>query len=68
VIYSGPHYSSFGMKRHFEYTEAGFRACLMAAESIEFSPSPAWSDDLWFADQDDRHLEPGSGWWVLQEG
>ena len=28
VTYSGPHYSSFGMARHFEYTEASFRACV----------------------------------------
>jgi muramoyltetrapeptide carboxypeptidase len=68
VTYSGPHYSSFGMKRHFGYTAAGFRACLMGADPIELSPAPEWSDDLWFLDQDDRHLEPGSGWWVLQEG
>ena len=29
VGYSGPHYSSFGMKHHFGYTETGFRACVM---------------------------------------
>jgi muramoyltetrapeptide carboxypeptidase len=40
----------------------------MAAEPIELSPSPSWSDDLWFLDQDDRHLESSSGWWVLNEG
>jgi muramoyltetrapeptide carboxypeptidase len=68
VSYSGPHYSSFGMKRHFDYTEAGFRACLMAEQPVELAPSPSWSDDLWFMDQDDRHLEPGTGWWVLHEG
>jgi muramoyltetrapeptide carboxypeptidase len=68
VTYSGPHYSTFGMKRHFEYTEAGFRACLMAADPIELSPAPAWSDDLWFLDQENRRLEPGTDWWVLQEG
>jgi muramoyltetrapeptide carboxypeptidase LdcA involved in peptidoglycan recycling len=63
VGYSGPHYSSFGMKHHFGYTEAGFRACVM-----EDGPSPDWSDDAWFADQEERHLEHGTGWWVLQEG
>jgi muramoyltetrapeptide carboxypeptidase len=68
VTYSGPHYSTFGMKRHFEYTEAGFRACLMAADPIELSPAPAWSDDPWFLDQENRRLEPGTDWWVLQEG
>jgi muramoyltetrapeptide carboxypeptidase LdcA involved in peptidoglycan recycling len=68
VGYSGPHYSSFGMKHHFGYTEAGFAACVMADEPIELAASPTWSDDTWFLDQEDRHLEPGSGWWVLQEG
>jgi muramoyltetrapeptide carboxypeptidase len=68
VGYSGPHYSSFGMKQHFGYTQAGFAACVMADEPVELAPSPSWSDDEWYADQEDRHLEPGSGWWVLQEG
>ena len=68
VGYSGPHYSSFGMKRHFESTQAGFLACVMEDEPVELTPTPAWSDDAWFSDQEDRHLEPGEGWWVLQEG
>jgi muramoyltetrapeptide carboxypeptidase len=68
VGYSGPHYSSFGMKQHFEYTQAGFVACVMEDGPAELSPCPAWSDDPWYVSQDDRHLEPGSGWWVLQEG
>jgi muramoyltetrapeptide carboxypeptidase LdcA involved in peptidoglycan recycling len=68
VGYSGPHYSSFGMKQHFGYTEAGFVACVMEDEPVELAPSPAWSDDAWYANQEDRHLESGAGWWVLQEG
>ena len=68
VGYSGPHYSSFGMKHHFGYTETGFRACVMQAGPITLTPSPHWSDDAWFPDQEDRHLEQGEGWWVLQEG
>jgi muramoyltetrapeptide carboxypeptidase LdcA involved in peptidoglycan recycling len=68
VGYSGPHYSSFGMKHHFEYTEAGFAACVMQDEPVEMAPSPTWSDDTWYLDQEDRTLEPGPGWWVLQEG
>ncbi len=68
VGYSGPHYSSFGMKRHFEYTEAGFRACVMDEGPVAVVPSPYWSDDAWLVDQEDRHLERGEGWWVLQEG
>jgi muramoyltetrapeptide carboxypeptidase len=68
VGYSGPHYSSFGMKHHFEYTEGGFVACVMQDGPIELAPAPAWSDDPWYLDQEDRHLEPGTDWWVLQEG
>jgi muramoyltetrapeptide carboxypeptidase len=68
VGYSGPHYSSFGMRRHFEYSQAGFVACLMEDGPVRLAPSPTWSDDAWYVDQEDRRLEPGSGWWVLQEG
>jgi muramoyltetrapeptide carboxypeptidase len=68
VGYSGPHYSSFGMKHHFGYTEAGFVACLMRNGPIELAPAPAWSDDPWYLDQEDRHLESGTDWWVLREG
>src|SRR3984885_100784 len=68
VGYSGPHYSSFGMKQHFGYTQAGFQACVMEDGPITVVPSPAWSDDPWYADQENRRLESGSGWWVLQEG
>jgi muramoyltetrapeptide carboxypeptidase LdcA involved in peptidoglycan recycling len=68
VSYSGPHYSSFGMKLHLEYTVAAFRACLMDQTVMELTPSPTWSDDEWWADQDNRKLDDNSGWWVLQEG
>jgi len=68
VGYSGPHYSSFGMKHHFGYTEAGFVACVMRDDPFRLEASPAWSDDEWYLDQEDRHLETGTDWWVLQEG
>jgi muramoyltetrapeptide carboxypeptidase LdcA involved in peptidoglycan recycling len=68
VTYSGPHYSSFGMKRGFGYTEAGFRACVMETGPVELAPAPAWSDDQWFLDQENRREEPDTGWWVLSEG
>jgi len=68
VTYSGPHYSTFGMKRGFDYTEAGFRACLMETAPVELAPAPAWSDDPWFLDQENRREEPDTAWWVLQEG
>jgi len=68
VGYSGPHYSSFGMKHHFGYTQAGFVACVMKDEPIELAPAPTWSDDTWFLDQEDRHLETATDWWIVQKG
>jgi muramoyltetrapeptide carboxypeptidase LdcA involved in peptidoglycan recycling len=68
VTYSGPHYSSFGMKHHFDYTEHSFRECLFNDMPLDLVPSPNWSDDLWFQNQDDRRLEPNDGWWVLNRG
>jgi muramoyltetrapeptide carboxypeptidase LdcA involved in peptidoglycan recycling len=68
VTYSGPHYSTFGMMKHFEDTEAGFRACVMSDDAFELTPSSHWSDDPWYADQEHRVLEPNPGWWVLQPG
>jgi muramoyltetrapeptide carboxypeptidase LdcA involved in peptidoglycan recycling len=41
VGYSGPHYSTFGMKHGFGYTLAGFRACVMTDDPIDLEPAPA---------------------------
>ena len=68
VGYSGPHYSSFGMKHHFGYTQAGFVLCLMRDSPFDLAPAPSWSDDPWYLDQEARHPEPETDWWVLQEG
>ena len=68
VGYSGPHYSSFGMKHHFDYTQAYFEDCVMSGQPIDVAPSLAWSDDQWFIDQETRHAEVNPGWWVLNEG
>jgi len=45
VIYSGPHYSTFGRKRHAEYTVEYFVACLMSDAPYTVRPSPFWTDD-----------------------
>jgi muramoyltetrapeptide carboxypeptidase LdcA involved in peptidoglycan recycling len=68
VGYSGPTYSTFGMKHAFDYTLAGFQACVMADEPIDLKPAPGWSDDEWYLDQEKRRYETGTDWWVLQEG
>jgi muramoyltetrapeptide carboxypeptidase LdcA involved in peptidoglycan recycling len=68
VTYSGPHYSSFGMGQHFDYSEAAFRACVFDSEPLNVLPAPKWSDDEWWLDQDHRQVETSTGWWVINPG
>jgi muramoyltetrapeptide carboxypeptidase len=68
VTYSGPHWSSFGMRDYFEQTEQWFVRSVMSTEPIEAFPAEKWTDDLWFADQDNRTLRDNDGWWPLSPG
>lgn len=68
VTYSGPHFSSFGMKKGFEYTLDYFRKCLMEEEPFSVEPSPVWSDDAWYLNQENRRFIPNDGWLVLSRG
>ena len=65
VTYSGPHWSSFGMRDHFGQTQSWFTQALFGSGSFDLHPAPAWTDDLWFLDQDNRPEHPGEGWWPL---
>lgn len=68
VTYSGPHWSSFGMRDHFDLTQRWFVDALVDGYRMELAPSPEWTDDAWFLDQDNRSPLPGEGWWPLQQG
>lgn len=68
VTYSGPHWSTFGMRDHLDQTLDWFRACLMQDGPVDVRPSTQWTDDLWFLDQDARTVLPNDGWWELQPG
>ncbi|HEY5821675.1 MAG TPA: S66 peptidase family protein [Propionibacteriaceae bacterium] len=68
VTYSGPHWSTFGMRDHLQPTLDWFRVAVFGDEPFSLAPSPTWTDDLWFLDQDDRTVELNSGWWPLQTG
>ena len=68
VTYSGPHWSSFGMRDHFEQTMAWFVQAVFTDEPINLSPAASWTDDRWFLDQDDRQVQANEGWWALQPG
>lgn len=68
ITYSGPHYSTFGQKLHFDYSLEYFKRCLLSHEQFEIQPSKEWSDDAWYIDQDKRELSPNEGYLVIHEG
>lgn len=68
VTYSGPHFSSFGMLKGFDYTLEYFRKCLMSDEPYLVTPSAEYSSDEWFADQENRHFIQNGGLPVINEG
>jgi muramoyltetrapeptide carboxypeptidase len=68
VTYSGPHFTTFGMKRGIEYTTGYLERCLMREEPFEVLPADHWSDDPWYEDQENRDLVPNPGYEVIHEG
>lgn len=68
VTYSGPHWSSWGMRDHFEPTGDWFRAAVTDDAPIVVEPAQAWTDDPWFMDQEARTPVPNEGWWPLRTG
>lgn len=68
VTYSGPHFSSFGMKKGFEYTQDYFNKCFVHNEPFIVEPSQIWSDDSWYLEQDVREFIINDGLTVLNEG
>lgn len=68
VTYSGPHWSTFGMRDHLDQTLTWFQQAVLTDQPFEIHPADQWTDDPWFLDQDARTLEPSSGWWPLQPG
>ncbi|MDX3111428.1 S66 family peptidase [Nonomuraea angiospora] len=68
VTYSGPHWSTFGMRDHLEETLRWFTSVMFDTAPVALTPAARWSDDLWFLDQDKRELIPNEGWWPLRPG
>ncbi len=68
VSYSGPHYSTFGQKLHFDYTLDYFKKCVMSSDPFKVIPSKEWSDDEWYLNQDVRNPIPNEGYWVIHPG
>lgn len=68
VTYYGPHYSSFGQKLLFDYSLEYFVKCLFNDEPFEVLPSPTWSDDAWYLDQDSRNPINYDGYRIINQG
>ncbi len=68
VTYSGPHFSTFGMKKGADYTIEYFKKALLDSDPFLIPQAEDWSDDPWFIDQENRHFHPNSGYLVIQEG
>lgn len=68
VTYSGPHFSSFGVKHGLEYTLESFLEAVTNDAPYEIIPSKTWSDDAWYLDQENRTFHEQQGYMVIQEG
>lgn len=68
VTYIGPHYFSFGDKNSFDYSLDYFKKCFFSNNDFDIVASPAWSDDLWAINQENRHFIENDGFWVINEG
>lgn len=68
VTYSGPHYSSFGMKYGFEYTLEYFKKMFLSEEEFNVTSSDVWSNDAWFIDQEKRDFFKNHKMFCINEG
>ena len=67
-VYYGPHFSSFGMEKGFEYTLEHFVKMFCEENPIEINSSKSWSNDAWFIDQQNRDFTPNEGMFIINEG
>ena len=68
ITYSGPAWSTFAQKLHFEYTMDYFKKCLMENDLIDIKPSDNWTNDAWHKDQEKRELIKNDGWLIINNG
>ena len=68
VTYYGPHFSSFGMKKGFDYTFDYFKKAFFSEEEIKITSSLQWSDDAWFLNQEKREFIDNEGMFIINEG
>jgi muramoyltetrapeptide carboxypeptidase LdcA involved in peptidoglycan recycling len=67
ITYSGPFFSSFGIKSGFDYTLQYFLNAITNDAPFDIYPSPTWNDDPWYSEQVDRNFIEQDGYLVLNE-
>lgn len=68
VTYYGPHFSSFGMQKGFEYTKQYFKKMFLEEETIFLENSKEWSNDSWFINQEERTFIENEGMKIVSKG
>lgn len=68
ITYYGPHYSSFGEKKGFDYSLEYFKKCLFESGEFDVESSSQWSNDAWYKDQDNREFIKNEGYINIQSG
>ncbi|GAA0270243.1 S66 peptidase family protein [Cryptosporangium japonicum] len=68
VTYSGPHFSTFGMRDHNEATIEAFRSAVFGEAPVGWVPAEVWTDDEWYRLAEREAPARNEGWWVLQPG
>lgn len=68
VTYSGLHFSTWAMKKGFEYNFEYFNKCLVEDKKYFVESSKEWSDDPWYRDQENRNFEKNDGYVVINKG
>lgn len=68
ITYSGLHFSTWAMKKGFEYNLDYFQKCLMNEDIISIESSKTWSDDSWYKDQENRNFENNNGFLAINKG
>ena len=68
VTYSGLHFSTWAMKKGFEYNLEYFNKCLVEDKKYTVESSELWSDDAWYRDQENRKFEKNEGYVVINKG
>ena len=68
VTYSGPHFTSFGEYKGFNFTLDHFEMCLFQDEQFAIQPSKRWSNDWWSITQKNRTFIDNDGYWIINEG